>query len=349
MSYYLLFYNKTLIMRTLLTFLTTFASFYCNGQAFFKSIYHPMADYMIGVNMIPNRDSSLTAFTSNRHLKALKFDDFGNILSAKNINTTNIELDGGLLIDTISRSTLIVSGTYYDITSPIPHEYNIYLSKITNAGQPVWVKTIGSTQNREYAHKVKHTKDGGFIIVGEKWIGPVNPGRVYIVKTDSNAVIQWAEGFDRAMMDAAFDVFETENGFVIAGATDSLGTIGSFGLLIKTNKSGHIMWIKGYGAPFSFATSIIRDNNFFLLAGGLGHREYLGGVGASFDFNDNHVVLLKTDSMGNPVWAKLYQFDDGAYASKIIKTIDGGYLLEGIVGHLLSASDFSPFLLKRTA
>lgn len=309
------------------------------SQALMKSIYRPFyGGYMGGASFMQNADGSYNLFTHDAQLNSIRLDSSGNVIWANRINTTGLVLSENPNMDRISDSAFIIvcSGFY------TAYIFDIVLAKVNISGQPLWIKTIGSSVKDEYGFNVKYTQDGGFLVTGSKWIGSVGPANAYVVKTDSNGNRQWAKTFNRPRMDNAYDAVETSDAYYIAGESDSIGIdiSGSFGLLIKTDKSGNTLWTKGYGAPLSIVYSIIKYDNSFLLAGAKA-----SSVGFTTDATFRDAVLSKTDTMGNPIWTKQYHFSDPACAQKVIKTNDKGYLVTGIT-ESYPTDNYNFFLLK---
>jgi len=125
-----------------------------------------------------------------------------------------------------------------------------------------------------------------------------------------------------------------DDGFIMAGSTSSFGT-GSgtvFGniYLVRTNSSGDTIWTKVINNTngeemYASSTQLTNDGGYII-------------CGASGVFDPSlwltTIFLMKTDSSGNPLWAKKYQSTLNGItltnlAADVKQTSDGGYVVLG--------------------
>jgi len=203
---------------------------------------------------------------------------------------------------------------------------DIYLIKTDNNGSIEWTKTFGGTEN-DFGYSVKQTLDSGYIITGAAISLGSGNFDVFLLKTDNTGDIVWAKTYGSNFLDdIGYSVQRTsDNGYVIAGYTDDFG-MGIGGLyVIKTDSLGNIIWTKDYGkgggdynlgegAKFISQTN---DGGFIIT----GHTELL---------NPNvQLYLIKTDSIGDTLWTKVYDGSGGAIGYSVQQTDDGGYIVAG--------------------
>jgi hypothetical protein len=117
----------------------------------------------------------------------------------------------------------------------------------------------------------------------------------------------------------------TDNGFILAGYTNSYGA-GIYDIwLIKTDSNGDKVWDKTYGGvktELGYSVSQTTDDGFILT-----------GSTESFSVGIYDVWLVKTDSLGNQEWSNTFgdvEYDKGY---SVHQTSDGGYILTGITGN----------------
>ena len=139
-------------------------------------------------------------------------------------------------------------------------------------------------------------------ITFEKWLGGVN-------YDDARGVIQLPD-----------------SGYAILSHTSSWGQ-GNFDLqLIRLNKFGDTLWTKLYGgAGKEFSSSgVIKStpDKGFIIAG----NTYSYGIGTPANFN---WYLIKTDSLGNASWTKIWGSSGNDELKHVLPTSDGNYLLSG--------------------
>jgi len=108
----------------------------------------------------------------------------------------------------------------------------------------------------------------------------------------------------------------TDGGYIMAGYTESFDNGDIY--LIKTNAFGDTLWTKAYGSFETEYVGCVRQTND-------GGYIIAGGSEQSSEFQDD-VYIVKTDSVGDTIWAKIYL---GGDASSIQQTTDGGYIIFG--------------------
>ena len=170
----------------------------------------------------------------------------------------------------------------------------------------------------DYGRSVKQCKDNGYIIAGSTRNFGVGPEDVYLVKTDSSGNLQWSKTYG-GLGAAGTSVLQTrDEGFIITGG---------YGLdvfLLKTDKTGNLSWSKRLGWALPEAGKDIQQCNDggFIIAGNT----------RSFEtrFGDLDAFLMKTDSLGNIQWAKIYGGDNQDLVFSVAQCSDGGFLMTGV-------------------
>lgn len=178
----------------------------------------------------------------------------------------------------------------------------------------------------QIAHSVK-TSDDGVVFVGSTQCnnnGDIPPTKSYqqgwnvlIGKLDANRQLLWIKVFGGTDEDRAVSVCETKDGglVVLCDTKSDDGDVSShFGTkgiediwLIKLDATGNMLWEKTFGSSYSDASTSIKED-------GQGNLLLLGvNNGAGDDIPSHHGgqfamdwVLIKTDSVGNKIWVKVY-------------------------------------------
>ena len=218
--------------------------------------------------------------------------------------------DGGFIITGYTRSYGTMSGR------------NVWLIKTDAFGNEQWNNTFGGNGDDE-GYCVKQTTDGGYIIAGLTNSFGAGLKDFYLVKTDSLGSLLWQRTFGGANDDEAYSVLQTnDGGFIAAGVTSSFSNGGRDVFLVKTDPSGNFVWQKNLGGLSSDGAWDIQhtsDGGFIIAGWTFSHGP--GFLGNAW--------LLKTDSLGNEQWNKVFGGTEVDRAYSVQQTTDGGYILTG--------------------
>lgn len=241
---------------------------------------------------------------------------------------------------------------------------NGYAVKTNSVGDTVWTKLYGGTSYAEFK-SARQTNDGGYIFVGK--IGTSTLTDVYVVKTDSFGTIQWQKIIGGSLSDVGTFIRQTsDGGYIITGYGKSYGAGGDDVFIIKLDSIGNTQWDNILGQSGLDQGYSIEETNDggYVATGTYGVQTYLfklsnlgiiqwtktyseagffykgksvmqtsdGGyliLGGRRDTSQHNVILIKTDSLGNINWSKLY---NGANAGNsesysFNKTQNGGVII----------------------
>lgn len=229
-------------------------------------------------------------------------------LNSSSFNTFIIKIDslGNLLWEnTVSQglynNALISEG----IDSCLYFTRGNYLFKTNSSGNLLWSKYFDLTDsiNDFYFSEIKSTSDG-LVIAGTYRNWDTSSSNVYdlvIIKTDTSGNIVWKKRYDGSIGDELYSIFPLPNGsFIAAGRTFAEGAGWLDALIIKMDNLGNINWLKTYGDTSSNqGNSISQISTGELICTGYSYLEY------SMPSNAN-IILIKTDSIGNPIFIKGY-------------------------------------------
>ncbi len=167
--------------------------------------------------------------------------------------------------------------------------------------------------------------DDGFLIVGKTQSFGEGSSDTYIIKTDKfgNKIFSAAYGGRNA--DVANAVVEVNDGFMIAGVTNSFGNRTQSIYLSKIAKNGDFIWQKAYYSDrddYYIAQDMIRisDTNL-LLVGTEDHVKFFSSQ------KDIYLNAINTDGQRNGI--KRYGGSDPERANSIIAVTDG-YIIAGL-------------------
>jgi len=211
--------------------------------------------------------------------------------------------------------------------------YDFWLVKTDSNGNKAWDRPYGGVGD-DVARCVIQTSDGGYALAGFT----NSPGNgdydFWLVKTNSQGTASWNKIYGGVGDDEAYSVIQTsDNGYALAGFTNSPGNGDYDFWLVKTDSNGTELWNETYGGPGDDeAYSVIQtSDNGYALAG---FTNSSGNGGSDF-------WLVKTDSNGTELWNETYGGPRNDEAYSIVQAGDGGYVLAGYTNSLgAGSSDF---------
>lgn len=213
-------------------------------------------------------------------------------------------------------------------------DYDAYLIRTDYNGDILWTKTYGSTAN-EKAYSIQQTTDGGYIIAG------YNEPRINLIRTDSIGNLLWTKKYYAPFGDdvLGYSVQQTmEGGYIISGViVTGFGQGPSYIYLIKTDSTGNLTWTKIFdGASYlgQSSTQQTTDGGYIITGSAV-----ISGSG------DEDFYLIKTDTIGNLVWAKTYGGANNDVSWFGGQTIDGGYIIAGQT-ESFGLGNFDVYLIK---
>ena len=213
---------------------------------------------------------------------------YGKTDSNVSIRDIKLTTDGGF----------VFLGSFYDYNSY--NFWDIYVLKTDSIGNLQWDNLIyncgisrSSSASQDFASSIIQTKDGGFVITGNTENCNIGNEYVYLVKLSYSGGHIWSKLFGGpSYYNTGYSVKQTlDNGFVIAGNTNSFGFGMQDAYLLKTDSNGNLIWSKTYGGASNDLASSIQIAN----DGGF----ILGGYTESFGEGSYDVYIIKTDSLGN--------------------------------------------------
>jgi len=151
----------------------------------------------------------------------------------------------------------------------------------------------------------------------------------------------WARTYGGSHPDEGWSVQQTsDEGYIVAGHTESYGAGEWDVYLIKTDSLGDTLWTRAYGGTdedYGFAVQQTTDGGY-IVAG----RTYSYGAGGC------DIYLIKTDFLGDTLWTKTYGGAGYDLGHSIQQTTDGGYIVAGRTSSY-GAGDYDFYLIKTNA
>ncbi len=132
----------------------------------------------------------------------------------------------------------------------------------------------------------------------------------------------WSQTYGGRGSDWCYSVIQTpDDGFALAGLTDSFGAGGVDFWLVVTDKEGEELWSQTYGGDsIEYCYShILTDDVGYALA----------GFTNSFGAGEMDFWLVRTDEEGGELWSQTYGGEQDEICQSVIQTVDGGFALAG--------------------
>jgi hypothetical protein len=204
------------------------------------------------------------------------------------------------------------------------HEWgnrDAWLVKTDANGNELWNKRFGGS-DADNAAFVQQTEEGGYIIAGAtKSFGSGNQD-AWLIKTDANGNEQWRKIYGGTGDDGAYSVKNTlDDGYILAGWTDSYGAGSVDAWVIKVDENGNKQWDRTFGGASHEEASSIQQT----LDGGY----VIAGLTKSYGAGNSDAWLLKIDANGKEQWGKTFGGQNDERAWSVQQTSDGGYILAG--------------------
>ncbi|MDD5528755.1 MAG: T9SS type A sorting domain-containing protein [bacterium] len=203
--------------------------------------------------------------------------------------------------------------------------------KTDSMGDTLWIKGY----NFAMAY-IQQTTDNGYIIAGSDDYGD----RTALCKIDSLGMIVWGEFFYNTSLEGGCSGFSVQQlpdkGYVMCGTIyDSIYK--KFAFLLRTDSLGDSIWSKTYdGINVGFSEVQLTTDNGYILTGGTNF--YVAGKG--------DVWLVKTDSLGDTLWTKIFGGDSCSdYGYSVQQTTDGGFIIAGTT-YSFGAGKCDAYLIK---
>jgi predicted secreted protein len=115
---------------------------------------------------------------------------------------------------------------------------DVWLVKTDASGNMQWNKTYGGTGSDNGFHMTQ-TLEGGYAIIGSTASFGAGGNDIWLVKTDTNGVMEWNQTYGGTGTDDGRSIIQTtDGGYALAGNTNSLGAGGNDFYVLKTDESG---------------------------------------------------------------------------------------------------------------
>lgn len=242
---------------------------------------------------------------------AVKTDSLGNPSWVQNYGGDTTDMC--FSVDCTPDGGYILAGTTNSISVG---SYDIFIVKANADGTEEWRKRYGRWSHDE-AYYVECTRDGGFIVTGG-----YHSFDLFVLKLDvsGDSVWMYKKG-GIPQWDAGNCVHQLpDEGYIVTGYTATTGAGGADVWLIRLDERGIPKWLKTFGDVRNDEGRWVEqtsDNGFIVV-----------GYTTS-ETDDRDMYIIKTDSIGDTVWTKVYGGNKNEEAFCVRPTFDGCYAVLG--------------------
>lgn len=166
----------------------------------------------------------------NRDLYVIKINSLGDSLNSWRYGGSEYEE-----AQSIERT---VDGNFilFGHTASFGHiEHNMYALKISGNGVVLWQNDYGGTIHDGGEHG-KQSDHGGYILAGRSYSFDNYFEQMYLVKTDESGNLEWQKDIGGAEDDAAYNITETDDAYLLVGNTKSITNGNNDVFLVKILK-----------------------------------------------------------------------------------------------------------------
>ncbi len=246
----------------------------------------------------------------------IKTDASGNKVWAKTFG--GAALDGANALQITDDGNWMITGS---TQSAGAGKSDVWLLETDDQGALLLNKTFGGPDNDEGTAIIK-TPDGGFLIVGNTQSFGAGGSDIWMIKTDAHGNKIWDRTFGRSGDDFGYGVKAANDGFVVVGATKSMGQGGFDLYVLKTDFNGRLLWERVLGGTLD-------DKGFDVAVTALNNIVVCGFTQSGAPGNVADGWLLKLGSNGSTLWQKTFGGDatDEFYSVQILA--ENGLILAG--------------------
>jgi hypothetical protein len=203
--------------------------------------------------------------------------------------------------------------------------YDVLLIKTDSTGIQDWAYTYGGGADDRGRSVQQTLPDSGFIVAGFTETVGAGGRDAFLVKTDGDGNLDWAEPYGGIDWDEAWCVRQTvpDGGYIIVGSTASSGAGTDDVYLVRIDADGDSLWSRTYGGTdgeYGFQVEQTLPDSGYVIIG----NTYSYGAG------DSDVFLVKTDAEGDTLWMRAFGGTSTEYGYSVEQTSpEAGYIIAG--------------------
>lgn len=214
---------------------------------------------------------------------------------------------------------------------------DLWLIKTDSLGEILWSRTYGG-ESADCGCCVRQTSDGGYIISGYS----ESLQSLWLLKTNEAGDTLWTRDSADWRIGRGYAVQETsDGGYIVTGYVAPFRDGKHHLYLIKTDSEGQILWTRGDWEWFSEPSGGVGYSVQETSDGGY----IIAGATSPWFGEIEDLWLIKTDSVGDTLWTRIYGGDGEDVGYCVDQTADEGYIITGATKSF-SVDGYDLWLLK---
>ncbi|HBS87840.1 MAG: hypothetical protein A2W91_11005 [Bacteroidetes bacterium GWF2_38_335] len=215
------------------------------------------------------------------------------------VNSQTINKAIGIDYVYMSNSSQTIQTSDGNFVSMVNVSNDIMLLKMNSAGDTLWTKVFGGT-DEDYGYRLQKTSTGDLIVAGFTKSFGVTGNGIYVVKMNSSGTILWSRTFSPAAQSNFADMNTTSDGGCVILYEYVAGAGNYDFMVVKVSASGVIEFCKQVGGTsYDRPQAIIQTSDGGYLACGTSNSSF--ATGGQYDG-----YFFKLDASGNLLWEKTY-------------------------------------------
>jgi hypothetical protein len=198
---------------------------------------------------------------------------------------------------------------------------DMWFARCDANGDTMWTRNYGADR-WQMAYSVIQTSDSGFIACGEYSVS-VGDYDMYVVRIQPNGDTVWTRRFGTpAENDYGREIIQTsDGGFLALGQGYNSNNNSGDLYMAKIDSAGNLTWSKTYGYStgneYGYGAMQLPDNGYVI-------------TGSYAYASTSDLWLLRTDSNGDTLWARTFDFHSNLDRGDDVELADdGGYVIAG--------------------
>ncbi|MEM9888337.1 MAG: T9SS type A sorting domain-containing protein [Bacteroidota bacterium] len=173
---------------------------------------------------------------------------------------------------------------------------DVYVVRYDLNGNQQWTQFYDEGIS-EFVNDAVVSPKGEILIVGDIEFDRTQEKDAYLIKINEFGDFKWSKRFGAGGEESFYSIVNSnDNGFVMAGFTNSFGNRGKNMYIVKVDATGEEVWSKNYGGDVAEeALSVVAVEDGYVMAG------YVENSSRNRDF-----YVVKVDEAGDLLWEETY-------------------------------------------